>query len=48
MALASVVITSQVYHQMLNLDTEDGSLKWFLFDEQAQGSPSGWRSPGRA
>jgi hypothetical protein len=22
---------------MLNLDTEDGSLKWFLFDEQAQG-----------
>jgi hypothetical protein len=21
---------------MLNLDTQDGSLKWFLFDEQAQ------------
>jgi hypothetical protein len=34
---ASVVITGRVYHRMLNLDTEDGSLKWFLFDEQAQG-----------
>ena len=32
---ASVVITGRVYHRMLNLDTEDGSLKWFLFDEQA-------------
>lgn len=34
---ASVVITGRVYHRMLNLDTHDGSLKWFLFDEQAYG-----------
>ena len=32
---ASVVITGRVYHRMLNLNTEDSSLKWFLFDEQA-------------
>ena len=29
------MITGRVYHRLLDLNTQDGSLKWFLFDEQA-------------
>jgi hypothetical protein len=30
----NVVITGRVYHRMLDLDADQGSLWWFLFDEQ--------------
>jgi hypothetical protein len=30
----NVVITGRVYHRMLDLDADQGSLRWFLFDEQ--------------
>jgi len=30
----NVVITGRVYHRMLDLDRDNGSLKWFLFDDQ--------------
>jgi hypothetical protein len=30
----NVVITSRVYHRMLDLDADQGSLRWFLFDER--------------
>ena len=29
-----MVITGRVYHWMLDLDADQGSLQWFLFDEQ--------------
>jgi hypothetical protein len=32
----NVVITGRVYHRMLDLDRDNGSLKWFLFDDQEQ------------
>src|SRR5208282_49223 len=32
--LQNVVITGRVYHRMLDLDVDQGSLRWFLFDEQ--------------
>jgi hypothetical protein len=38
----NVVITGRVYHRMLDLDTDQGSLRWFLFDER------GHFSAGRA
>jgi hypothetical protein len=30
----NVVITGRVYHRMLDLDADQSSLRWFLFDEQ--------------
>jgi hypothetical protein len=30
----NVVITGRVYHRMLDLDADQGSLRWFLFDER--------------
>ena len=32
--LQNVVITGRVYHMMLDLDADQGSLRWFLFDER--------------
>ena len=45
----NVVITGRVYHRMLNLDADHGSLKWFLFDDQDhQHHENGahWNVPG--